>query len=191
MVKVRGQILAGIAVLSLISIGMITPSSFAVEGVDLVITSVQPLPTMEPIKNKNKKLSARVPIIEVAERGKFLKIETIIRNEGAAKSGPFTVRIYLSGNPEGRNTVHEFYTFKKVELSGSEQFLINEEYVVPYKDKDWVSPGRNYFVVVEVDYDQEVSEKGENKRKVIKRIHVPCDEIALGYGEEFHCKEHD
>jgi hypothetical protein len=102
------------------------------------------------------------------------------------------VRIYLSGSPDGRNRVHEFGTIKKVELSGSDQLLIDEEYLIPYKDKDWVSPGRNYFVVIEADYDLEVSETNENNNlKVVETIHVPCDEVASGYGEEFHCREHD
>jgi hypothetical protein len=187
MSRIRNIMIGGVAFLVYIHMGqMINPWAFAVEDVDLVIIPAQPLSTME----SNKKVSARAPIIEV-KRGEFVRVEAIVRNEGAAKSGPFEVGIYLSGYPDGRDRVHEFAIIRKVELSGSEQLLINEEYLIPYKDKDWVSPGRNYFVVIEVDYDREVSEKDENKRKVIKTINVPCDEVALGYGKEFLCRWHD
>ena len=170
-------VITGLMFLVYIPLGMMIPRALAVEDVDLVVTSTQQPSVAEQIKNR--KVSARDHISEI-KRGQFVKTEALVSNRGAGRSGPFEVGIYLSHYPDGRDKAHEFDIIQNVDLSGSEQIVISGEYLIPYS----ISVARDYWVVMEADYDGEVTEKDENNRQIIKTINVPCDEFALGYDND-------
>ena len=169
--------ITGLMFLVYLPIGMKAPLALAVENVDLVVTSTQQPSVAEQIKNK--KVSARDHIREI-KRGQFVKTEALVSNRGAGRSGPFEVGIYLSHYPDGRDRAHEFDIIKNVDLSGSEHIVISGKYLIPYS----ISVARDYWVVMEADYDGEVTEKDENNRQIIKTINVPCDEFAFGYDHD-------
>ena len=169
--------ITGLMFLVYLPIGMMAPRALAVEDVDLVVTSTQQPAVAE--QTKNRKVSARDHIREI-KRGQFVKTEALVSNRGPGRSGPFEVGIYLSHYPDGRDKAHEFDVIKNVDLSSSEQIVISGEYLIPYS----ISVARDYWVVMEADYDGEVTEKDENNRKIIKTINVPCDEFALGYDND-------
>lgn len=170
-------VITGLMFLVYVPFGMMPARALAVENVDLVVSSPQQLSVTEQIKNK--KVSARDHIREI-KRGQFVKTEALVSNRGAGRSGPFEVGIYLSHYPDGRDKAHEFDVIKNVDLSSSEQIVISGEYLIPYS----ISVARDYWVVMEADYDGEVTEKDENNRQIIKTINVPCDEFALGYDSD-------
>lgn len=172
--------ITGLAFLVYIPIGMMIPWALAVEEVDLVVTSTQRPSVTEP--TKNKKVSARDHVI-VSKRGQFIKTEAIVSNGGTVRSGLFEVGIYLSHYSDGHDRVHEFDIIKNVDLSGSEQILISEAYLIPYS----ITPARDYWVVVEADYDREVTEKDEKNKKIIQTIFIQCDEFELNYEDPYVC----
>ena len=125
---------------------------------------------------KNKKVSPVEDFIRV-NRGQFIKIEALVSNLSMASSAPFSIGIYLSNYRDGRDKVHEFDVIPGVSLSESEQIPVSGQYLIPYS----IDAGRSYWVVVEADYDRNVSKKDEKDRRMIKSIFVPCDEFAIDY----------
>jgi hypothetical protein len=132
-------------------------------------------------------------------RGDFVTITAQLKNDGAAKSGPFKVRIYLSTDRDGTDMKHEFDEFHDVSLdkSGSATVIKHEfdsfhnvsqdksggvsvsgQYVIPYS----IPAGNPYFVVVEVSPEEKVIGSGSNKTKLTRDINIPCD--ALPYFDD-------
>jgi hypothetical protein len=86
-------------------------------------------------------------------------------------------------NPDGSRKAHEFDIVKGLDLSGSERLSIQEEYLIPYS----ILPARDYWVIMEVDYDGEVAEQDEQNRQIIQTINVPCDDFGSDYLTEYIC----
>ena len=172
MLRIRERMITGLAFLVYITIGMVIPWAFAAQDVDLVVASVQ-----RPSAAESKK--DRIFL----NRGQFIKTEAFVVNLGPGSSGPFSVGIYLSEDPDGSTMIHEFDIIRDLDLSGSEHILISREYLLPM----YITPARDYWVVFEADYDKNVTERNEKNKKSIQKVNVPCDGFPLSYNNSYLC----
>ncbi|HEX9758212.1 MAG TPA: hypothetical protein VGB26_10500 [Nitrospiria bacterium] len=173
MLPILRMTIIGIIFLTLSSVGPLLSWVYGADGADLVVATVKRL-SAEDIDNNRIDL----------QRGQFVKTEAFVANLGPARSGPFSVGIYLSDDPDGQNRVHEFDVITNLDLKGSEYKLIKGEYIIPVYN---ILPARFYWVVVEADYEKNVAEEDEKNKKIIQKINVLCDDLNLNYSNTYLC----
>jgi len=115
-------------------------------------------------------------------RGDYVTVTARLKREGATKSGPLKVRMYLSSDRDGTDMKHEFDIFHDVSLDKSGSTSVTGRYVIPYS----IAAGDSYWIVVEVS-PEGITESSENETKITSGINVPCDPF-LSYD---HCGDQD
>ena len=138
-------------------------------------------------------------------RGEIVTINALLKSDGATKSDPFQVRIYLSSRSDGSDAIYEFDIFHEVSLDkpsnngrmGNNQDMfhgisqdksgvitVTGRYAFPFS----IGAGYSYWVVVEAGPDGRTVESPDNKSKAISVISVPCDQFeAYHDGDTYHC----
>jgi hypothetical protein len=181
-----GNVLGAIAVVLGGLMGFATTSGWGADAPDIDLVAVTPANHAQQISNTRAGAVVPKEIVMSSERGTNLAVQAGVRNLGATDSGPFDVRIYLADRPDGRGVVHEFDVLKGVSVPGNGRVTVEGEYVMPFYQ---VVAGRSYWLVAEVDANNDVAERSEeNNSRILGTVSVPCDEfLKEEYVSEYLC----